>query len=290
MIVERSNRGNFPAVFIKLLSMLDKPGGLDNNLFCMAQEKNFEERFRSVIETVDVANALTEPLTRSIENLLRISAAELHSAEASVIIRDGAEGDMKFLSAIGKVAERLVNLKIPAGKGIAGFVFSSGQPMAISDVGEEESFYAEVDKQTGYSTQTILATPLKFNGEIIGVLEYVNRSDNAESEAFTAAEMDKAALFAEAVGALVNAYESAKIFRDLGDKMLKGDDKTKFNELSEWLANLRETAEHKEMIQLALLVREVAAGGENERRMCSEILEAVLRYSAAGSETRFLNF
>ncbi len=136
----------------------------------MPQENNFEERFRAVIETVDVANALTEPLTRSIENLLRISAAEMNSAEASVIIRDGGEGNLRFLSAIGKVAERLIDLKIPAGKGIAGFVFSSGQPMAISDVGEEESFYAEVDQHTGYSTQTILATPLKFNGEIVGVI------------------------------------------------------------------------------------------------------------------------
>jgi signal transduction protein with GAF and PtsI domain len=256
----------------------------------MAEENNFEEKFRAVIETVDVANALTEPLTRSIENLLRISAAEMNSAEASVIIRDGGEGDLKFLSAIGKVAERLIDVKIPAGKGIAGFVFSSGQPMAISDVGEEESFYAEVDKQTGYSTQTILATPLKFNGEIVGVIEYVNRTDDAATEAFTAEEMDKAAIFAEAIAALVNAYESAKVFRDLGSKMLSPDDKSKFDELGGWLDDLRETAEHREMIELALRVREVAGRGEAERRMCMEILDAIIRYSDINRETSYLNY
>ncbi|MDQ6787900.1 MAG: GAF domain-containing protein [Acidobacteriota bacterium] len=256
----------------------------------MPQENNFEEKFRAVIETVDVANALTEPLTRSIENLLRISSAEMNSAEASVIVRDGGEGDLRFLSAIGKVAERLVDVKIPAGKGIAGFVFSSGQPMAISDVGEEESFYADIDKHTGYSTQTILATPLKFNGEIVGVIEYVNRTEDAPSEAFTADEMDKAAIFAEAVAALVNAYESAKVFRDLGNKMLSEDEKNKFKELGGWLDDLRETAEHKEMIALAMRVREVAGRGEAERRMCMEILDAVIRFSDANRETSYLNF
>ncbi|HMS42770.1 MAG TPA: GAF domain-containing protein, partial [Pyrinomonadaceae bacterium] len=133
-------------------------------------KQNLERKLQSLIETVDVANSLTEPMTKSIENLLKISAKAMNSEEASVIIRDGDDGDLRFLSAIGKVADKLINLQIPAGKGIAGFVFSSGQPMAITDVGEEESFYAEVDKKTGYSTQTILATPLNYNGEIIGVL------------------------------------------------------------------------------------------------------------------------
>jgi signal transduction protein with GAF and PtsI domain len=255
------------------------------------ENKNgLEKRLQSVIETVDVANALTEPMTDSIENLLKISADAMNSEEASVIVRDGDEGDLRFLSAIGKVAEQLKNLKIPAGKGIAGFVFSSGQPMAISDVGEEDTFYAEVDKQTGYSTQTILATPLRYNGEIIGVLEYVNRIGEPPYEGFTPKEMDKASLYAEAIAALVNAYEIAKIFRDLGDKMLSSSDNEDFAAVREWLTNLRDSSEHREMMDLAVLVREISSRGEDERRMCREILEAVLRYSKANSETSYLNF
>jgi signal transduction protein with GAF and PtsI domain len=255
------------------------------------ENKNgLESRLQSVIETVDVANALTEPMTVSIENLLKISANAMNSEEASVIVRDGDEGDLRFLSAIGKVADRLKNLKIPAGKGIAGFVFSSGQPMAITDVGEEDSFYAEVDKQTGYSTQTILATPLRYNGEIIGVLEYVNRIGEPPYQPFTPKEMDKASLYAEAIAALVNAYELAKIFRELGDKLLAGDDNTDFVIVRQWLNNLRESTEHREMMDLAVLVREISNRGEAERKMCREILEAVLQYSKDNSETSYLSF
>ena len=252
--------------------------------------KNLEIKLRSIIQTIDVADALTTPLTLSIENLLKISAAEMNSEEASVIIRDGDEGDLRFVAAIGKVAEHLKTLKIPSGKGIAGFVFSSGQPMALTDVSDEDKFYAEVDKQTGYSTQTILATPLRHDGEIIGVLEYINRIGEPPYEPFTSAEMDKVALFAEAIASLVNAYESAKLFRDLGDKMLSSDEKLKLEEMREWIKNLRETNEHKEMIELALIVRELAGRGDAERQMCKGILESILQYSDTKTETSFLSF
>lgn len=253
-------------------------------------EDNFEKKLKTLIETVDVANAMTAPLTASIVNLLKITAAEMNSEEASVLIREGNEGDLRFLSAIGKVAEQLINLRVPAGKGIAGFVFSSGQPMAVADAGEEETFYAEVDKQTGYSTQTILATPLRHNGEVVGVLEYVNRIGEPPFEAFTPNEMDKAAFFAEVVAPLVNAYEAAKLFRDFGDKMLESGDKQTYAEVREWLKNLRGSTEHKEMLDLAVLIREIAQRGEAEREMCREVFEAVVKFSDSKSETSFLSY
>lgn len=249
-----------------------------------------ERKFRRFIQTIDAAGALADPLTDSIDNLLKLSAAELKSEAASVIVRDGDAGDMKFLTAIGKVAAQLTKMKIPAGRGIAGFVFSSGQPVAIADAGREKSFYAEVDKRTGYSTQTILATPLRYNGEIIGVLEYVNRTGAPPFEAFTPDEMDKAALYAEAIASLVNAYESANLFRSLNEKMLGDDAQIDLAEMRDWLKNLRSTAEHREMIDLAMLVREIANRGESERRLCREILEAVANHSALNSETSFLSF
>lgn len=245
-------------------------------------------KLQRLIETVDIANILTEPLTQSLAKMLEISASELNSDEASVLIRDGDQGDLRFLSAIGKVAEQLINLKVPAGKGIAGFVLSSGQPMAVSDVGEETSFYSRVDETTGYSTQMILATPLSHNGEVIGVLEYINRRGEPPFQPFTPAEMDRAALFAEAVAALVNAYESAKLFRDLGEKMLSEKSGDDISGVRDWLHNLRDSAEHREMMDLAVLVREIASRGDAERQVCKEMLESILRYSDSKGETGFL--
>ena len=253
-------------------------------------KKIFEQKLQKVIETIDVANALTDPLTNSIEILLRLSTDSMKSEDASVIIRDGDEGGLKFLMAIGKVADQLTGIKIPSGKGIAGFVFSSGQPMAIADAGQEKSFYAEVDKQTGYSTQTILATPLRYNDEVIGVLEYVNRRGDPPFEPFSPAEMDKAAEYAEAIASLVNAYELAKLYRELSEKLLHEDEQSDSAGLRNWLQNLRTSHEHREMLDLAILVREIAGRGEAERTLCREILEAISRHSRKNTETSFLSY
>ncbi len=249
--------------------------------------QQFEEKLKRVIETIDVANVLTVPLTDSINNILEVSSASINSEEASVLIRDGDNGDLRFLCAIGQVADQLIGLKVPAGKGIAGFVFSSGQPMTISDAVQEESFYDEVDKQTGFSTQMILATPLQYEGNIIGVLEYVNRVGEPPYEPFTPEEMDNAAIYAEAIASLVNAYESAKIFQELGDKMLTSNELLTHTELRDWLQNLRDTNDHKEMIDLAVLVRELALRGNVERKLCKEILESILNYSDNNTDIKY---
>ena len=255
----------------------------------MPDDENLNKKMRRLIETVDIANLLTEPLTISIRDILRVSAQQVGAREASVLIRDGAGGDLRFLAATGEVASKLLNLKVPAGKGIAGFVMSSGQPMAVSDVEEEASFYAEVDKETGYSTEMILATPLRHNGEMIGVLEYINRPGEPPHKPFTPDEMDKAASFADAIASLANAYESAKLFRDLGEKIVGSDEDMDIGAVRAWLKDLRSSAEHREMMDLALLIREIASRGDSERVLCKEILESVLRFSEGRSDTSFLS-
>jgi signal transduction protein with GAF and PtsI domain len=237
---------------------------------------NENEPLKRIVETVDVANALTAPLTRSIENLLTLAASAVESDDAAVIVRDGGSEDLRFLVAVGEVADKLRDLRIPQGKGIAGFVYSSGQPIAVADVEQDANFYAEVDKQTGFSTQTILATPLRYDGDVIGVLEFVNRTGEPPFTAFTPDEMDKAALFAEAIATLVDAHESAALLESLCNKM--NDDCSK-TDLREWLATVRTAPSHRQLLELALLVRELSSVGDAERQLCKEILESFVRYN-----------
>ncbi len=255
----------------------------------MSQDNGLNEKLRRLVETVDAASLLTEPLTSSIHELLKVSAMEIGAREASVLVRDGTTGDLRFLAATGAAAPQLMKMKVPAGKGIAGFVMSSAQPMAVADVDEESAFYAEVDKATGFSTEMLLATPLSYHGEVIGVLEYVNQPGEPPHQPFTPEEMDKAGLFGEAIASLVNAYESAKLFRELGEKVVGGDEDFDLDSIRQWLDGVRSSAEHREMMDLAILIREIANQGENERALCREILESVLKYSRSRDETNFLS-
>ncbi len=253
-------------------------------------EGELAEKIQRLIETIDIANILTEPLTKSIEEILRVTAEDLGSNEASVLVRDGDNGDLRFLSAVGQVAERLVGVLIPAGKGIAGFVLSSGQPIAVANADADASFYREVDKLTGYSTEMILATPLRHDGEVIGVLEYINRAGDPPYKPFSPDEMDRAARFADAIASLVRAYESAKLFRDMGQKIVGEGSEFDITEVREWLSHYRGGAEHREMMDLAVIVREIAGRGEAERSLCRSVLEALLTYTSDTINQTYLRY
>lgn len=246
-------------------------------------ETEAENKFRAAFEIIEIADALTAPLESAIENLLRQAAAAIDCDEASIIVRDGDE--LRFSCVVGKVADKLRGVKIPQNKGIAGFVFASGQPLAIADAARDANFYAEIDRQTGFSTETILATPLRTANEIVGVLEFVNRVGAPPFAPFTSNEMDRAAVYAEAIAALVDAQKRAALNVVFAAKICADAD------LQEWLENLHDAPEHSETLELALLIRRLSSLGEAERRLSREILESCLRYAeSAPTDASFLNF
>jgi signal transduction protein with GAF and PtsI domain len=262
------------------------------------RDDTFEARLREAISMVDVANALTAPLISSIEDLLRIAARSVNTDAASVLVRDGTRGGLKFMVAIGKVADKLLKVRLPPGKGIAGFVFSSGQPVVVADVAQDQSFYAEVDRATGHSTQIILATPLRADGEMVGVLEFVNRFGEPPFEPFSPDEMDRAAHFADAIATLVVAHETAGLIETLFARAMaasakparQGRAQDSSSDLRRWLKRLRAAPEHRDLLLLAVSLREIASRGDAERELCRDVLEALSRFTqkrAASGGTYF---
>ncbi len=260
---------------------------------------DFEAQLRAAISAVDVATSMTSPLKKSIENLLRLAATSVGCDEGSVIVREGDEGGLKFLVAIGQVADKLMGMTIPPGKGIAGFVFASGQPMAVSDVAQEQSFYAEVDRSTGYKTETLLTTPLRAGDEVVGVLQFVNREGEPPYEPFTPEEMDRAAYFADAIATLVEAHEASGLVESLFQRAMDAESlmaaasggngatkgRRKASPVQKWLQSVRAAPEHRDMVGMAVALREVASRGEAERQLCREVIEALERFSEKRSAT-----
>ena len=185
-----------------------------------------------------------------------------------------------------------MKLKLPPGKGIAGFVFSSGQPMVVADVGKEQTFYDEVDKKVGFTTETILATPLRVNEQIVGVLEFVNRTGFPPYEPFTPQDMDQAAHFADAIATLVEAHEASSLIETLFQKILaQSGDAALGKDLHAWLKSVRAAPEQKELLALAVTLHSLAVRGDAERRLCREMLDSLARFMDSGrAGTDYLNF
>lgn len=115
-------------------------------------------------------------------------AKDLMQADRSTLFllsRETAELWTKVAKADGRT---MVEIRIPANRGIAGYVASTGQTLNIHDAYLDPRFDPTTDRKTGYQTSTILCMPV-FNasGELIGVTQLINKqkgSFNSSDEAF----------------------------------------------------------------------------------------------------------
>ena len=254
--------------------------------------KSFAAQVGDVVSQINVSNSLSAPLKKAIDDLLQVAAQSVGSAVASVLVRDGDEGGLKFLTATSGVSDKLLALRLPPGAGIAGLVFSTTQPMAVADVSNEGSFWSEADRRTGFKTVTLLATPLRDHGEMVGVLEFVNRPGEPPYPPFTPAEMDSASRFADAIARLIEAYELAQLFESLFDYSVKASLGTTGPaaheaDLREWLERSPAAAEHRDLLLLWVTIREIVGYGNAERQLCRDMLDMIARFartrSGAGS-------
>jgi len=246
---------------------------------------------RQSLVQVDLSNSLSAPIRQAIDNLLEVAQLAVGSADASVLVRDGGEGGLKFLVAVSELEEALLKVRIPPGKGIAGLVFSSGQPMAVNDVSDEGSFWSGADEAVGFKTVTLLATPLRTAHETIGVLEFVNRPGEPPYPPFTPEEMDDAARFADAIARLVDSYELALLVESLFAHTIKAQEDESSDDKTKWAESLDAAPEHRDLITLAIRLREIVSQGDAERAMLRELLDALARFTERRSaSSSYFNF
>ena len=249
-----------------------------------ARIKSSAAQVVEVINQIDVSQSLAVPLKRAIDELLQLAAGSVGSAVASVLVRDGDEGGLKFLTATSGVSDELLALRLPPGAGIAGLVFSTTQPMAVADVSTEGSFWSEADRRTGFKTITLLATPLRADGEMVGVLEFVNRPGDPPYPPFTPPEMDSASRFADAIARLVDAYEIAQLVESLFNYSIKTSATAtssgiRESDLREWLEQSPAAPEHRDLLLLWISLREIVTRGDAEREFCRDLLELIARFT-----------
>ena len=84
-------------------------------------------KIRDSLDKVDLSNSLSKPIRQAIDDLLKVAQETVGSADASVLVRDGREGGLRFLVAVSELEEALLKIRIPPGKGIAGRLLSGNR-------------------------------------------------------------------------------------------------------------------------------------------------------------------
>lgn len=149
-------------------------------------------------------------LLRSITDTAR---SIFNAAACSLALLDKAGEELTFLVASGAGADEVIGLKVPVGKGIAGWVVSSGQPISIADVSKDPRFASGVATETGYVPRSIVAMPLETERRMIGAIEVLDRDASA---ADSGSDMQLLGLFARQAAL---AIESSLVFSDLGQSL-----------------------------------------------------------------------
>jgi adenylate cyclase len=110
-----------------------------------------------------------------------------------------------------EVADRstMVEIRIPANRGIVGYVASTGQALNISDAYKDPRFDPTTDRKTGYITRNILCLPV-FNSanELIGVTQLINKHQGS----FTSSDEEFMRAFNIQAGI---ALENARLFESV---------------------------------------------------------------------------
>jgi len=112
-------------------------------------------------------------------------------------------------------------IRVPKGMGIAGYVALSGATVNIRDAYKDARFNPEVDRRTGYKTNTILCMPLRNEQkETVGVLQVLNKKEGV----FTTEDEELLdALGSQTAIALDNSrlFEEVRFMKDYNDSILR---------------------------------------------------------------------
>src|SRR5208282_973212 len=92
----------------------------------------------------------------------------------SLLLMDQEKNELFFQIATGVGAEALRDVRIKLGQGIAGWVAQCGEVIVVPDTSKDSRFFAKVDAKTKMETRSILAVPVRFRDQCLGVIELIN--------------------------------------------------------------------------------------------------------------------
>jgi len=178
-----------------------------------------EQQARQMQALNRITRAITSTLDpERVPALIIEQAQELFNAEeGSLLVLDEQTGELVFSYASGPAGHQLLGQRLPSGAGVAGYVASSGRPAVVNNARGDGRFYSAPDGDTGFLTRSLLAVPLRGLDGIKGVIEILNRHNDAP---FT--EEDRALLESiadQAMIALDNARRFAQIDQTLARRV-----------------------------------------------------------------------
>ncbi|MBM4128840.1 MAG: HD domain-containing protein [Nitrospira sp.] len=121
--------------------------------------------------------------TREIRKRAIEAATRLMDAEAgSLLLIDQETGELFFEVALGEKGDKLKEIRLKKGEGIAGWVSAHKTPLIVHDVQSDPRFYKQADEKTTFLTKNMICVPVQTKDKVLGVLEAINKKNGYFNE------------------------------------------------------------------------------------------------------------
>ena len=130
------------------------------------------ESLRRFLDLSEIA-AISQGIEGLIQRVVITASKVMDADRATLFLMDSFSGELW-----SKVAEGMESkeIRIPLGRGVAGWVAQHDELVNIPDAYEDSRFDKTVDEETGYRTRSILCGPIKnLGGETVGVIQVINK-------------------------------------------------------------------------------------------------------------------
>lgn len=146
-------------------------------------------------------------LPRLLQMIVEAAKELTSSCASSILLVDRKNGELYFEAATGAKSEEVRRYAVPMERSIAGWVVQHGEPVMLKDAQHDERRYHQIDIETDFTTQSLLAVPLAIKGQMIGVLEAVNKTDGQSFDE------DDVSLLGTLADQAAVAIENARLFQ-----------------------------------------------------------------------------
>ena len=142
-----------------------------------------------------------------LQSVVEVARAIFRARASSVFLLDEKTDELVFEAVAGEGADTLRGRRFPSSTGVAGWVLVARQPLVIENVGEDPRFAREAAESTGYVPKGLMAVPLLHEERALGVLEVLDRPQEA---AFSLAEIELLGLFANQAAIALDLLQRAR--------------------------------------------------------------------------------
>ena len=117
-----------------------------------------------------------------LQSIVEVAVRIFSAHAASILIYDADAHELIFeASAGGGEQKSLVGQRLAAGSGIAGWVFTSQEPMIVEDVSRDPRFDRAGAERLGYVPKVMMSVPLLHSEDALGVLNVLDPRQRSAS-------------------------------------------------------------------------------------------------------------